>query len=134
MHDFIITKPVQYVDELLVELRKLGVWCRVAGVYMGAVGFCDDLLLLALTRDCMQLMLDTCQRFALRKNLEISTDPNPEKSKTKCIYVCGLAKWKKKPVNLVLNGKQLPWLGRVCSSPWPCPSPVRNNGYLEQKG
>ena len=87
-----------------MELRKLGVWCRVAGVYMGAVGFCDDLLLLALTRDCMQLMLDTCQRFGRRYNLEFSTDPNPEKSKTKC----GLAKGKKKPENLVLNGKQFP--------------------------
>ena len=40
-----------YVDELLVELRKLGVGCKVAGVYMGAVGFCDDILLLAFTRD-----------------------------------------------------------------------------------
>ena len=99
-----------YVDKLLVKLRKLGVGCRVAGVYMGAVGFWDDLLLLAPTRDGMQLMLDTCQRFAMRYNLEFSTDPNPEKSKTKCIYVCGLAKGKKKPENLVLNGKQLPWV------------------------
>ena len=39
-----------YVDELLVELRTLGIGCHVAGVYMGAVGFCDDLLLLAPTR------------------------------------------------------------------------------------
>ena len=43
-----------YVDELLVKLRKLGVGCRVAGVYMGAVGFCDDLLLLAPTMDGMR--------------------------------------------------------------------------------
>ena len=31
-----------YVDELLVELRRLGVGCMVAGVFMGAMGFCDD--------------------------------------------------------------------------------------------
>ena len=42
-----------YVDTLLVELRQLGVGCKVAGVYMGAMGFCDDLLLLAPTRDGM---------------------------------------------------------------------------------
>ena len=72
-----------YVDQLLVELRKLGVGCKVAGVYMGAMEFCDDLLLLAPTRDGMQLMLDTCQRFANDVNLQFSTDPNPEKSKTK---------------------------------------------------
>ena len=54
---------------------------------MGAVGFCDDLLLLAPTRDGMQLMLDTYQRFAMRYNLEFSTDPNPEKSKDQ-VYLC----------------------------------------------
>ena len=55
-----------YVGVLLVDLRKLGVGCRVAGVYMGAVGFCDDQLFLAPTRDGMQVMLDTCQRFAAK--------------------------------------------------------------------
>ena len=97
-----------YVDDLLVELRKLGVGCRVAGVFMGALGFCDDLILLAPTRDGMQVMLDTCQRFATRFNLQFSTDPNPEKSKSKCIFVCGRKQAKQKPVNLVLDGKQLP--------------------------
>ena len=80
-----------YVDDLLVELRKLGIGCQVAGVYMGAVGFCDDLLLLAPTRDGMQVMLDTCHRFASKYNLQFSRDPNPEKSKTKCVFsVAGL--------------------------------------------
>ena len=80
-----------YVDELLVELRSLGIGCKVAGVYMGAVGFCDDLLLLAPTRDGMQVMLDTCQRFALKYNLKFSTDPNPVKSKTRSerhLWIC----------------------------------------------
>ena len=99
-----------YVDELLVELRKQGIGCKVAGVFMGAVGFCDDLLLLAPTRDGMQVMLDTCQRFTSRYNLMFSTDPNPAKSKTKCIFVCGQAKKAKKPSPLVLNGKDLPWV------------------------
>ena len=58
----------------------------------------------------MQLMLDTCQRFALKYNLQFSTDPNPDKSKTKCIFVCGRAMAKEKPVNLVLDGKVLPWV------------------------
>ena len=93
-----------------MDLRRLGVGCRVAGVYMGAVGFCDDLLLLAPTRDGMQLMLDTCQKFAAEHNLQFSTDPNPEKSKTKCIFVCCLAKSRQKPANLMLDGKQLPWV------------------------
>ena len=99
-----------YVDELLVELRRLGIGCRVADVYMGAVGFCDDLLLLAPTRDGMQVMLDTCQRFASKFNLMFSTDPNPEKSKTKCIFVCGRSKNLQKPAPLFLDGKVLPWV------------------------
>ena len=32
-----------YLDELLQELRSLGVGCYVAGMYCGAVGFCDDI-------------------------------------------------------------------------------------------
>ena len=70
-----------YVDDLLQELKSLGVGCYVAGMFMGAVGFCNDILLLAPTRDGMQLMLNTCESFALRNNLQFSTDPNPAKSK-----------------------------------------------------
>ena len=91
-----------YVDDLLVELRNLGVGCKMAGVFMGAMGFCDDLLL-APTRDAMQIMLDTCQHFAAKYNLMFSTDPNPDKSKTKSIFVCGRAVARQKPVNLTLD-------------------------------
>ena len=99
-----------YVDELLVELRRLGIGCKVADIFMGAVGFCDDILLMAPTRDGMQVMLDTCQRFAEKFNLRFSTDPNPEKSKTKCIFVCGRSKNLQKPAPLLLDGKVLPWV------------------------
>ena len=58
-----------YVDDLLQELRSLGVGCYVANIFCGAVGFCDDILLLAPTRDGMQLMLNTCEDFASRNNL-----------------------------------------------------------------
>ena len=56
----------------------------------------------------MQVMLDTYQRFAKRFNLMFSTDPNPEKSKTKCIFVCGQSKKVEKPAPLFLDGKELP--------------------------
>ena len=46
-----------YVDELLVELRALGIDCKFSGTYMGAMGFCDDLLLLA-CKSCLTLVRD----------------------------------------------------------------------------
>ena len=55
-------------------------------------------------------MLDTCQFFAAKYNLKFSTDPNPENSKTKCIFVCGKSRARQKPANLILDGKQLPWV------------------------
>ena len=93
-----------------MQLRALGIGCKVAGVYMGAAGFCDDLILLAPTRDGMQVMLDTCERFACKFNLRFSTDPDPVKSKSKCIFVCGKYKKVQKPAPLMLNGKELPWV------------------------
>ena len=39
-----------------------------------------------------------------------STDPNPEKSITKCIFVCGRKKTLQKPDPLHLDGKVLPWV------------------------
>ena len=99
-----------YVDDLLQELRSLGVGCYVANLFCGAVGFCDDILLMAPTRDGMQLMLNLCEDFATRNNLQFSTDPNPTKSKTKCIFMVGKRKNLSKPVPLVLSGKELPWV------------------------
>ena len=99
-----------YVDELLSELRSLGIGCHIAGLYYGSVGFCDDILLLSPTRDAMEVMLATCERFATRNNLQFSTDPNPSKSKTKCIFVCGRRRDLAKPAPLTLYGKELPWV------------------------
>ena len=99
-----------YVDELLQELRSLGVGCHVAGVFYGAVGFCDDILMLSPTRDGMEIMLATCERFASRNNLQFSTDPDPAKSKSKCIFVSGKKKNLPKPAPLTQYGKELPWV------------------------
>ena len=56
-----------YMDDLLLELRALGVGCYVGGVYMGAVRFADDIL-----RCAMKLMLSKCEDFAIRNNLPTS--------------------------------------------------------------
>ena len=43
-----------YVDDLIQELRDLDLGCHVAGLFCGVVGFCNDILLLASTRDSIR--------------------------------------------------------------------------------
>ena len=72
--------------------------------------YADDLLLIAPTRGGMQQMLDVCEDWALRYNISFSTDPNPAKSKSKCIHMIGEKRNLGKPVNLMLKGMPLPWV------------------------
>ena len=57
----------------------------------------------------METMLRICEQYAAENNLEFSTDPNPDKSKSKCIFMCGHLK-KAQPANLQLYGVDLPWV------------------------
>ena len=100
-----------YLDHLIKELRELGVGCHVGGLYMGVVVYADDILLMAPTRGAMQMMLDKCEVYAAEHNIMFSTDPDPSKSKTKCIFVCGTKKTLRKPAPLTLCGRELPWVG-----------------------
>ena len=56
------------------------------------------------------MMLDKCQEYASEHNIMFSTDPNPNKSKTECIFVCGTKKNLVKPAPLTLCGTELPWV------------------------
>ena len=78
-----------YVDELLGDLRRSGVGCHISGKFFGAAGFADDIILLAPCRSAMAQMIDICEDFGIKNNLKFSTDKNPMKSKTKCMYMCG---------------------------------------------
>ena len=73
------------------------------------MGYADDLLLIAPSRSAMETMLRICENYAELNNLEFSTDPDPAKSKSKCIFMCGHL-GKAKPVNLQLYGVDLPWV------------------------
>ena len=78
-----------YVDPLFTVLRELGVGCHVAGVYVGVVGYADDIILLAPSRHAAQLMLKTCEQFCDTNNIQFSTHEDPARSKSKAIYVVG---------------------------------------------
>jgi hypothetical protein len=95
-----------YIDGLLQQLRQLGLGCHIGGWYYGAACFADDLFLLAPSRTAAVLMLETCEQYAMEHNLEFSTDPNPAKSKSKCIYCTGKARNVVLPEPLHLCGEQ----------------------------
>ena len=102
-----------YADPLLKRLRALGLGAHVAGLYMGAVCFADDVLLVAPSRNAMQRMLFEIEKFAEESNIVFSTDPIPSKSKTKCLYVVGNKKRMSKPAPLRLCGRELPFVKQV---------------------
>ena len=101
-----------YLDKLLVRLRELKLGCCVAGVWMGACAFADDIALLAPGRQVLQKMISECEIYGIENNLVFSTDPVPSKSKTKCLVFHGKRKTKY-PEPVYLNGKALPWVDRV---------------------
>ena len=97
------------MDELLKELRTSGVGCWVRGEFSGAGSYCDDLVLLAPTRSALQTQMTICEDYAMRHNLVFSTNPDPDKSKTKCLLFRLNAR-EEKPAKIILNGQGLPWV------------------------
>ena len=65
----------------------MGLGCYVAGVWMGAAGYADDLVLLSPSRVTMSKMLKVCEEYGEDHNLGFSTDSNPVKSKSKCVFI-----------------------------------------------
>ena len=96
-----------YTNGLFEELRRKNIGCCIGQNYVGIIGYADDLLLMSPSLDGLQKMLKVCERYALSHNLKFSTDPNPKKSKTKCMAF--LLKGRDLP-NLKLCGNSLPWV------------------------
>ena len=110
-----------YLDTLLSQLRDAGVGCHMGGQFLGAFGYADDVLLLAPSRQALQIMLTICEEFSTSHSMLFSTDPNPVKSKTKCL-IFSRTVTPEQVLNVQLNGVKLPWvdtakhLGNLLSS------------------
>ena len=102
-----------YIDEILVILRNSGFGCTIHGVFLGAMVFADDIILLSGTISGLQTMVDLCDQFSSSKNLKFGTDINPDKSKTKCIVFSKKKNELKPAVHIQLNGNALPWVANV---------------------
>ena len=104
-----------YIDGLLGDLRAKQLGCAIGGCWVGAMGYADDLILLAPNREVLQNMLNTWESYAYAElhNLVFSTHQVPSKFKTKCIFFCGLDGKVKNPDPVQLYGKDLPWVKRA---------------------
>ena len=98
-----------YVNNLFKELRRSRSGCKIGPYYAGGHGYADDLLLLCPSRAGLQEMVDIAAKYAKEHKIQFSTDPKPEKSKTK-----GMVFSRKpldfKPAPIFLSGNALPWV------------------------
>ncbi len=53
-----------YIDELLLRLSRLGVGCHLGCQSVGALGYADDIALLAPSPSAMRILLRECEAFA----------------------------------------------------------------------
>ena len=103
-----------YLDPLFTLLRETGIGCHVAGLYVGVVGYADDLILLAPSRHAAQIMLQKCEKFCMENNIQFSTHEDPSRSKSKALNVVGpRGGGLPRPVPLKLCGRPLPWVERA---------------------
>ena len=96
-----------YVNGLFSKLREKKTGCWIGGDFLGILGYADDNFLLCPSYEGLQEMLKTCEDYTSEHNLAFSTNPIPDKSKTK--YMAYLFK-ERKLVDLVLCGNPLPWV------------------------
>ena len=80
-----------YIDGLFTILQNSGYGCYIGEIFHGAYSYADDITLLSPTRQGLQYLIDTCEKFFTRHGITISTDPIPEKSKTKCLLFGNIA-------------------------------------------
>ena len=95
-----------YMNDLFEILRNSRSGCKVANLFAGAFGYADDLLLISPSRSGLQDMLNITEKYTKDNKIGFSTNPNPDKSKTKGILLSkNELKWS--PVPLELSGNNL---------------------------
>ena len=57
-----------YIGELLLKLESSGLECYVGNIFVGTLGYADDLTLLSSSVRCLNRMLKICESFAIGTN------------------------------------------------------------------
>ena len=63
-----------YIDQLLLKLRNTGVGCHIGNVFMGGLGYADDILLIVPTVYSLRSMLKVCDSFGFELNVSFNPD------------------------------------------------------------
>lgn len=95
-----------YMDELFGDILNSGLGCRINDSVYSILGYADDLTLISPTCEGLQAMIKMVEDYCTDKGLKLSIDPDPKKSKTKCLYF----NQKQIPKNLKVYGDDIPWV------------------------
>ena len=95
------------------RLRSSGIGCHIEGEYAGTFVYADDIFLLSPSRPGLQAMIEESENYAREYNFTFSTNPDPVKSKTKCIIFSKNPNHRTGVDKVVLNGTPLPWVDDV---------------------
>ena len=102
-----------YCNILILNMRRIGIGCNIAGQYCGIFIYADDIILLSASRIGLQAMVDVCSTFAINHNLTFSTNICAKKSKTKCIVFAKKVPNIENIAPIMLNGTPLPWVDQI---------------------
>jgi Reverse transcriptase (RNA-dependent DNA polymerase) len=69
-----------YFNVLLTRLRESDIGCHLGHLFVGALVYADDIVILAPTANAVRRMLDTCDVFASEYCVQFNA------SKSKCIH------------------------------------------------
>jgi len=69
-----------YIDKLLLQLSKSELGCFIGHVFLGALAYADDVVLLAPTHRTMWTMLAVCDNFAREHHVVFNA------KMSKCLY------------------------------------------------
>ncbi len=61
-----------YLDTLLESLKECGTGCFIGDTFVGALGYADDIILLAPTKYGMDKMINICEQFSNQYNLQFN--------------------------------------------------------------
>ena len=74
-----------YINSLFEDLSSSGYGCNIDGVFFGAWAYADDIGLISPSKEALQLMVNLCKDFFDRHGIQISTNADVKKTKTKVL-------------------------------------------------